>query len=32
MMQKTKTYNWDDLADNPRVIETKQIIKTLGEI
>ena len=32
MMQKTKTCNWDDLADNPRVIETKQIIKTLGEI
>ncbi|MDC1170916.1 beta-N-acetylhexosaminidase [Gammaproteobacteria bacterium] len=32
MMQKTKTYNWDDLADNPRVIETKKIIKTLGEI
>ena len=32
MMQKTKTCNWDDLADNPRVIETKKIIKTLGEI
>ena len=32
MMQKTKTFNWEDLADNPRVIETKQIIKTLGEI
>ena len=32
MMQTTKTCNWDDLADNPRVIETKQIIKTLGEI
>ena len=32
MMQKTKTCKWDDLADNPRVIETKQIIKTLGEI
>jgi beta-N-acetylhexosaminidase len=32
MMQKTKTCNWDDLSDNPRVIETKQIIKTLGEI
>ena len=32
MMQKTKTCNWDNLADNPRVIETKQIIKTLGEI
>ena len=32
MMQKTKTCNWDDLADNPRVIETKRIIKTLGEI
>ena len=32
MMQKTKTCNWDDLAENPRVIETKQIIKTLGEI
>ena len=32
MMQKTKTCNWDDLADTPRVIETKQIIKTLGEI
>lgn len=32
MMQTTKTCNWDDLAGNPRVIETKQIIKTLGEI
>ena len=32
MMQTTKTCNWDDLEDNPRVIETKQIIKTLGEI
>ena len=32
MMQKTKNFNWEDLADNPRVIETKQIIKTLGEI
>lgn len=32
MMQKTKTCNWDDLADNPRVVETKQIIKSLGEI
>ena len=32
MMQKTKTFNWEDLADNPRVIETKQIIKTLGKI
>ena len=32
MMQKTKTFNWDDLADTPRVIRTKKIIKTLGEI
>ena len=32
MMQTTKTCKWDDLAGNPRVIETKQIIKTLGEI
>ena len=32
IMQTTKTCNWDDLAGNPRVIETKQIIKTLGEI
>ena len=32
MMQKTKTFNWNDLSDTPRVIETKKIIKTLGEI
>ena len=32
MMQKTKTFNWDDLEDTPRVIRTKKIIKTLGEI
>ena len=27
MMQKTKTFNWDDLADTPRVIRTKKLLK-----